>query len=142
MSALTVADDYEYVERLLSENDLPTTDLDASDVELFVFSVDDERVGCGGLEVYCDHALLRSVVVEDEHRGNSYGQSLCEGLLDRAQNQGVREVYLLTTTAADFFERLDFERIDPTSVPDSIQDTTEFAELCPDSAVCMRRRLE
>jgi amino-acid N-acetyltransferase len=128
-----------YVDELLSDNDLPTADLSGALDSLYLIEVDDRRVGVAGLERHGDLALLRSVAVEASERGNGYGVRACQTLLDRAADAGVSTVYLLTTTAAGFFDRLGFQRVDRAAVPDPIRATREFSELCPSTAVVMRR---
>ena len=132
--------DPEYVERLLAANDLPVADLAETLDCLYCWEADGERVGVGGLEP-CggDRALLRSVAVEKRARGEGHGRALCERLLDEAATRGCEEVYLLTTTAPGFFADLGFAEVDRESVPAEVRETTEFAELCPDAAVCMKR---
>ena len=68
-------------------------------------------VGAVGLEVYGDCALLRSAVVDAGRRGSGLGIDLVESLLRHAATRGVREIYLLTTTAEHFFPRFGFVRI-------------------------------
>lgn len=134
--------DRQYVETLLAGNDLPTADLDGKLDCLYVCESGGEQVGVGGLERYGDVALLRSVAVEASARGDGYGTELCRELLERARASGVDEVYLLTTTAEGFFERLGFEPTDRAAVPDPIRGTSEFSDLCPSTAVAMRRGLD
>jgi amino-acid N-acetyltransferase len=140
--------DREYVEGLLAENDLPTSDLDSAYSSLFVCESAegeaDERsyVGLGGLQIEGDAGLLRSVAVEESARGSGYGTTICERLLDRALTGGLDAVFLLTTTAEDFFADLGFERVERSQVPDSIRETAEFTDLCPTSATCMKMPLE
>lgn len=131
----------EYVRRLLSRNDLPAADVRASPGEFYVAHADGDRVGVGGLEVYGSVALLRSVVVEDVARGAGYGTAICDALEAEARAAGVAAVYLLTTTAADFFGARGYAVTDRESVPSAIADTSEFADLCPESATCMRKSL-
>ncbi|MGR8918854.1 MAG: hypothetical protein ACU85V_04495, partial [Gammaproteobacteria bacterium] len=50
-----------------------------------------------------------------------------------------RFVSLLTETAAAFFEHLGYSRAPRAAAPATIAATAEFASLCPDTAVCMRR---
>lgn len=135
-------DDREYAEALLAANDLPVADLGEKLDCLYCWEVDGERVGVGGLEPCGDCALLRSVAVEERARGEGHGRALCERLLDEAANRGVETVYLLTTTAPEFFADLGFSEADRESAPRAIRETTEFAEVCPDAAVCMRKHVE
>lgn len=127
---------------LLERNDLPTADLHAEEVRLFLARVDGEVVGVGGLEVYESAALLRSLVVVSSARGEGYGTSLTRALEDRAASLGATEVYLLTTDAGEFFGDLGYREIGREEPPRSIRNTAQFSTLCPDSAVCMRRRLD
>lgn len=127
-----------YVEELLADNDLPTDDVHRALDSLYLIVVDGRRVGVAGLEKHDELALLRSVAVEAAARGNGYGARACRDLLDRAADAGVSTVYLLTTTATGFFDRLGFERVDRAAVPDPIRATREFSELCPSTAVVMR----
>lgn len=132
--------DVEYVRRLLREHGLPT-DVDRVGVSLFVGRVDGRRIGVGGLEGGSPYALVRSVAVEPEVRGEGYGTALVERLCERARERKVRELYLLTEGAAGFFETLGFEPIERGAVPKTIRETSEFAEGCPASAACLHRNL-
>lgn len=134
--------DLDYIEGLLAANELPTADIHDQLESLYVFEIDGDSVGVGGLEVYDDVGLLRSIAVEDAKRGNGYGTAVCQTLLVRASEGAVSTVYLLTTTAADFFERLGFESVERTAVPEAIQQSREFSELCPSTAVCMSCDIE
>lgn len=134
--------DVPYIEDLLSTSGLPTADV--AD-QLGVFSIcerESGRIGVGGLERVGDVALLRSVAIDESRRGMGYGTRMCDRLLARARDAKVTAVYLLTTTAPGFFARLGFERTERGAVPGSIRGTREFSELCPDSAVCMKRSLD
>jgi len=95
-----------------------------------------------GLEVYGNCALLRSAVVDAGRRGSGLGIDLVESLLRRAGTRGVREIYLLTTTAEHFFPRFGFARISRGDVAPAVRASEEFRGACPDSAVAMRRVLE
>ncbi|WP_225741200.1 arsenic resistance N-acetyltransferase ArsN2 [Halorussus halophilus] len=144
--------DREYVETILEANDLPTADLDAAFPALFVCVGESERsdlesreterrIGVAGLEVEGNVGLLRSVAVEQSARGRGFGTAICEQLLDRARAENLDTVYLLTTTAAEFFADLGFEAVERETVPKAIRDTAEFSDLCPTSATCMKKSL-
>ena len=147
MSSVTVAlrradeSDLPYVERLLSDEELPTADLRTSPARFYVGYDGDERVGTGGLERYGTDGLLRSVVVEPSARGNGYGTAICEALERRARAEGVERLYLLTTTAAEFFAERGYEDVERSDAPAAIRETSEFDDLCPASAACLRKRL-
>lgn len=129
------------VENLLSRNDLPAADVRSGAADFFTAIDGEHRVGVGGLEVYGSDALLRSVVVAEGVRGEGYGTAICDALEAEARAAGAETVYLLTTTAADFFAERGYEPIDRDAPPAAITATSEFADLCPSSATCMRREL-
>ena len=127
---------------VLSAAGLPTQDLGEPGREFFAFR--DPRgtlVGYGGIEVLGRDALLRSAITLPEMRGRAYGAALVDRMLALALRRGVRTVYLLTTTAVPFFERLGFTIIDRADAPPQIAATREFAAYCPASAVLMRQHL-
>lgn len=141
MTIHPVEGDLDYVERLLSRNNLPTLDLEATPAEFYYATADGERVGIGGLEDYGDVGLLRSVVVEAPKREQGYGTRLCEALETTARDTGIETLYLLTTTASEFFAAEGYSTLERSAVPDAIRGTTEFEELCPSTATCMRKSL-
>ncbi len=95
-------------------------------------------VGAEGIETYGDAGLLRSAVVNDRWRGKGVGDALTRDRLAWARARGLREVYLLTTTAANYFPRHGFIRVDRATAPAALQQSREFAEACPATAVAMR----
>ena len=133
--------DFAGVVRLLEAADLPTAGLDRSLPDFLVAEENGGVVGAVGLEVYGDCALLRSAVVDAGRRGAGLGIDLVESLLRRAETRGVREIYLLTTTAEHFFPRFGFARIPRGDVAPAVQASEEFRGACPDSAIAMRTLL-
>jgi amino-acid N-acetyltransferase len=120
---------------------LPSADLRSGPARLYVALDGDERVGVGGLECYGSVGLLRSVAVERSARGRGVGTTVCERLEATAREEGVEALYLLTTTASGFFADRGYVDVDRSEVPEAIRGTTEFADLCPETAACMRKRL-
>jgi amino-acid N-acetyltransferase len=98
-------------------------------------------VGLAGLELYPDGALLRSVAVHPKAQGTGLGRRLVGRALAGAGATRARAVYLLTTTAADWFPRFGFTVTGRDSVPASIRESVEFREACPSGATVMRRDL-
>ena len=98
-------------------------------------------VGCAGVERYGPQALLRSVAVSPPLRGVGIGQRLVAAALERARSLGASEIYLLTTTASEYFARLGFQQVEPQAVVGPVTSSPEFTRLCPDTAVVMRREL-
>ena len=127
--------------QLLNENQLPVQDVHDHIYNFFVIKEGHVVVGCIGLEKYQRVALLRSLVVRKEKRSLGLGKMLTEKLLDFARNKKIKRVYLLTTTAAPFFKKFGFRQIDREEADPVIQQTSEFVELCPCSAVLMVKNL-
>ena len=134
--------DFAGVVRLLEAADLPTAGLEPSLPDFLVAEESGRVVGAVGLEVFGDCALLRSAVVDAGRRGAGLGVDLVESLLRRATARGVREVYLLTTTAEHFFPRFGFVRIPRGDVAPAVHASEEFRGACPDSAIAMRKVME
>jgi amino-acid N-acetyltransferase len=147
LRAATLAD-LPAVERLLGEAGLPT----AGVAELFAGHADDfvvaedprapgELAAVAGLEVCCDNALLRSVAVRPDWRAHGLGQALVKRVVCRAEERGLRALYLLTMTAEHYFPRFGFERVNRSAVPAEIAATLEFRGGCPGSATAMAKPL-
>lgn len=132
-------DSMAYVERLLAQADLPTEDLGGTHSRFYVARTNGSRVAVGGLEVYGTVALLRSIAVEPERRGSGYGRAIVNALEAEARSAGVETLYLLTTTAATFFDGLGYTEISREEPPPQIQETTQFSDRCPTAAVPMRK---
>jgi len=128
------------VKDLLIENKLPFEDLSDRHMEHFF--------GCGegsntkgiiGLEQHGADGLLRSLAVASEVRGLGCGSDLVETLENHARSIGINNLYLLTNTAEDYFENKGYSAVSRELVSNKIKRTKEFSELCPDSAVVMRK---
>lgn len=130
------------VRTLLAANDLPTADVRADGDRFFLALADSTVVGAGGLVLADSNGFLRSLVVRDRHRGAGYGTAICDALEARALDSGVTRLYLLTTTATPFFRDRGYAVADRADVPAQIRRSRQFTDLCPESATCMRKRLE
>jgi amino-acid N-acetyltransferase len=133
--------DLEELLGLLRAADLPEAGVSDHFPDGFILARDADGTlsGAAGLERYADCALLRSVVVRPDLRGTGLGQRLSSAVLERADSNGIGEVYLLTTTAERFFPRLGFEQVDRSALPEALSSSAELQGACPASAVAMRR---
>lgn len=129
------------VQRLLRSAQLPDSDLTAEHLGDFLVGGDAPVRACVGLERFGDAALLRSLCVEEASRGAGLGEAALEAIERHARASGVRQIFLLTTTATDFFRRRGYVPMERLTVPAAIQATTEFASLCPASAACLHKEL-
>ncbi|MBC8751403.1 MULTISPECIES: arsenic resistance N-acetyltransferase ArsN2 [Paraburkholderia] len=137
------SDDLGAIKALLAENDLPFSDVTADLLRDFLVAedTDDVLVGSVGLEKFGRPALLRSLVVAQAARSDGLGTSLTAHSENLARALGISQLWLLTTSAADFFQRFGYVSVDRSSVPVELQASTQFAQLCPATAVCMMKSL-
>jgi amino-acid N-acetyltransferase len=137
------ATDKGQIKDLLSENDLIYEDITSSHLKHFLILREDTLLlGVVGLEVLDRFALLRSLAVKSNYRNKEIGSKLLKAAEDYAQSFNVETLYLLTTTADEFFAKHGYEKADRNSAPASVHKTTEFCSLCPSTAVCMIKNLK
>jgi amino-acid N-acetyltransferase len=98
---------------------------------------DGEVIGLVGLQVFDTIGLLRSLVVAKNARSSGLGGKLVGAIEAAAQTAGIDELWLLTIDAEKFFSRHGYEFAARKDAPDSIRQTDEFRELCPDNAHLM-----
>ena len=125
------------MEALLTARALPLDGLAESFETFWVADAEGKVVGSSGLEVHGRLGLLRSVAVEPDFEGTGIGSRLTWQMLEDAVGLGLREVYLLTTSAADFFPRFGFVRLRRREIPADLQASPEMAA-CPATATPMR----
>jgi amino-acid N-acetyltransferase len=128
------------VTHLLAACGLPTSDLSGVP-HLFLFRENQDWVGTGGLEFYEDAVLVRSVSIVPSMQAKGYGRQLVSILETECRRQGYKHLYLLTTTAGPFFNRLGYETISRDQAPEAVRSSGEFASICPSTATVMRKRL-
>jgi len=126
---------------LLDVEKLPSGDLASSGVILLLAEIDTRVVGCVGIEPYGESGLIRSLCITPDCRRRGIARALVQRAEALALNGGIRTLYLLTDTAADFWRAHSYEMVARETAPTPIRASAEFANLCPVSAVCMRRGL-
>jgi amino-acid N-acetyltransferase len=135
---LKPAGDQTAVNNLLATCELPYEDITPSKLGQFWTLRDgDALAGVVGLELYDNIGLLRSLAVLKRYRGRGLGSELLSKAEEQARSQGIEALFLLTTTADEFFAQRGYERVERNSAPNAIKETAAFRSLCPDSAVCM-----
>jgi amino-acid N-acetyltransferase len=123
---------------LLKKNNLPTEDLSPG-TQLFVIEEGDEVVATVAVEYDYNDALLRSLSVSEEKRTSGIGKKLVVFVEDYVKKQGVQNIYLLTTTAEDFFLKRGYKTIGRNAVPDFIKNTSEYSVVCASSSTLMKK---
>ena len=135
------ADDLPDILTLLKESGLPVAGIEQH-LDTTLVARDNGRViGCAAIEVYGESGLLRSIAVDRAWRGVGLGQRLTQAALQLAHARGISEVYLLTTTADQFFPRFGFERIAREDIVPALAASEELRGACPDTAIAMRADL-
>lgn len=133
--------DREAVEALLRDLELPTAGVAQWLGRFWVADYEGRVVGASGMERYGDGGLLRSVAVTPDWQGSGLARVLIDRVLDDGRAAGIREVYLLTTTAEHYFPRLGFACVGREEVPPALRASAEFTGACPASATAMRKLL-
>ena len=130
------------VRALLAAAGLPVADLTAAHLDDFWGCGESpDLTGVVGLESYGTVALLRSLAVAPDWQGRGLGAALLAHAERTARQRGIAALYLLTTTAEAFFARRGYVRIPREAALPVLQQTAEFAALCPASAVCLTKAL-
>jgi amino-acid N-acetyltransferase len=131
----------ERIATLLRESGLPTGDLSSgSDVVLFSCTGEDGPFAVVGLELHGSCGLLRSLAVAPQRRGEGLGETLLAHAEKAAAERGVKELYLLTTTAERYFSERGYGVTDRATAPAAIARTRQFSELCPSTSVLMVKK--
>lgn len=137
-------EDLAQIVALLRAAQLPSDDLAATMLGHFLVLRESDSRSVGGvigLEPHAQAALLRSLAIAPAQRGGGQGGALVKALEVKARTSGIRDLFLLTTTAEKFFARLGYAVVPREAAPKTLQSTTEFTALCPASAICMHKAI-
>ena len=139
--------DWQDVRQLIDEAELPIADLGPEHLVDFLVAERSgtdriETLGIVGLQRFKQVGLLRSLVVSQGDRKSGLGRRLVSAVEAKAFYAGVKDLWLLTIDAEQYFENLGYKMMSRESAPDSIRNTEEFSGLCPDGAYLMRKVLE
>jgi amino-acid N-acetyltransferase len=132
------AGDLDAIHKILTDAGLPTAGVEENLRTFIVARAGDRIIACGGAEAHQFAALIRSVAVVPDHQKSGIGRRIVRQLLDRLASRGLREFYVLTTTAEEYFRKRGFKTIDRDEVHPQLLSSREFQDACPASAVAMR----
>ena len=136
------APDVSAVEALLSAAGLPLAGAaDALAAKGLVAREGSTAVGAAAIEQFGEAGLLRSVVVAPQHQGAGLGQALVAAAEQLARDAGVRDLYLVTETAAGWFARLGYEVVGREDAQAAVGESIEMTTACAVTGVPMRRLL-
>ena len=130
------------VDGLVEASGLPLDDIERCRDAQFVLRDGDAIVATAALEIRGNDAILRSVAVASDRRGERLGERVVEHAIGEARGRGLHGLYLLTETAAGFFPRFGFEEEPRDAAPEAIQESAEYCHVCGSSAVAMALRWE
>lgn len=126
----------------MTDCDLPNEDITAALCRHFLLVWEGPSlIGAVGLELKGRCALLRSLAVDALYRKQKIATRLVSNIEDYAKSLSVDDLYLLTMTTEAFFKKHGYQLTTRESAPAGIQETGEFKNLCPASAVCMVKHL-
>lgn len=126
------------IKNLLSSQHLPAKDISPQLEHFFIVRENDSVIAVGGLELYDQYALLRSMATHPAHRKKGIAGNLVNHLLQYARGLNIHSVFLLTETAEQFFLGKGFQKIDRNAAPAAIQQSSEYCSVCPASAALMK----
>jgi amino-acid N-acetyltransferase len=134
--------DLDAVSQLLAEAKLIPISPDAQFGPQYALATCNGKIiGVAGVEVYGEYGLLRSVCLDSKYRSLRIGAALVENRLEWAREQGLRSLFLLTSTAAKYWPRFGFVGIERNEAPEAIAQSHEWAAACPAEAPAMRLAL-
>ena len=126
--------DWAAIELLLSANRLPLAGA-RDHLDTFLVAEDDSGVvGCTGVELRGEVALLRAVAVAPSRQHQGIGRQMVSAMLAQARSRRLKSLALLTTTAREWFEGFGFRVVDRAMAPAPLKASAEFQGACPASA--------
>ena len=135
-------EEQESLQELLMSEKLCYNDISDEGVVLYGVKIKHVHVGYFGFQKFGADALFRSMLVQPDARKRGYGTLIWNEAKAKLRETGVKNIYLLTDTATEFFTKQGFVIINRNSVPQSIAMTTEFQDFCPDSSICMKYKID
>lgn len=92
--------------------------LKSQSCDYIVYNVDGGIHACAALKNYGDGQMeIHSVAVDESYGNMGVGPKMIHFLLEKAKSDGAKSVFILTTQAADWFEKLGFAADDIDSIP-------------------------
>lgn len=123
---------------MLAQSDLPTIDPATEQVAFVIEESASKLDGCAGWEIYGTFALLRSVAVRTSLRRTGVGQRIVREALKIIRATGVKEIFLLTENASEFFTQLGFKEVSRCSFPSEFEGSNQVSSGCCSNAKAMK----
>ena len=94
-------------------------DLSSSFQDYLVYELDGGVHGCAALYLYDDkQAEIAAVAVDENFEHMGIGPKLIESLIAKAKKLDSKSIFIMTTQASDWFEKLGFEEDKIDSLPE------------------------
>jgi amino-acid N-acetyltransferase len=88
--------------------------------DFFVIEVGGKVAACGALEIFTENlGEVRSLVVDDEFKGQGFGRMLVERISEEARVIGLKRLMALTYVAP-FFHKLGFKTVAKDTLPEKV----------------------
>lgn len=133
--------DLEEVHNLLRINNLPIEGVKDHIQNFLIVKNENSVIACAGLEIYDNVSLLRSVSVHPEFQGKGIGKILINKIQETAEEKNISNLYLLTKTAEQFFNKFGFQVIERSTIHPFIKYSKELKGACPKIAICMKKEI-
>ena len=124
---------------LLTNSQLPVEDIIPGKQRFWIIKDGGHILAVAGLEQYGEFGLLRSLATDAGYRNKGMAAQLLKAMFEYAKRAGIKELYLLTETAETYFEKMGFQRVDRSAVPEPVKESKEFGHICPSTAIVMKK---
>jgi len=111
---------------LIAAGELPPLFLEPFVDGFLVVEHQDRIVGAGGVEMYGEDAVIRSVVVDAEARGLGLGLEIARLLDEDARASGARNVFLFSLHAWRFWLRLGYDELPLDQWPEPVRENWQY----------------
>lgn len=129
--------DFPAIRELLLTNNLPLISVERH-IEEFIIAEQTEIIGVMGALQEDSKGLIRSFAVTASLRKVGVGLALLQTMEQQLKRQEVKEIYLLTETARDYFKKAGFIEISREEMPVSLLRESGLDQACPCSSHCLK----
>ena len=91
--------------------------------DYWVFGIDGQAHASAALHTWGDKGEIAAIAVDNAYADMGLGTRIVRFLINKAANDGLRKVFVLTTQTQDWFETLGFKEADIESLPEERKKT-------------------
>lgn len=129
--------DFPAIRELLLTNNLPLIGVEKH-IEKFIVAGQTDLIGVMGALHEASKGLIRSFAVVASSRKSGVGLALLQTMMEQLKQQGVKEIYLLTETARDYFKKAGFTETTRDEMPQNLLKESGLDQACPCSSYCLK----